>query len=365
MARESYRKVLERIPGTQEHGERKAAKLFSEAEFSHDDLTGHEAGVLAESVEAKYVPALVTSFRARIKGLIVGVVAPYEFLLIGAVTLAASAAGTTGAWYSITLKEMKAKFENMGLSLTSKLLDSDMLANSFSIYAGVGFAYKSIAFPSLKKFISDPTKENFLEFAVAVAVTGIIHGTLEGILSKKEAASIQFDFNDATLAGMTEEQQKFFSKAVSEVEGAQSGFQVGETGTATNRRIFKCATTLSALVQKFDVSGAHAAVFGEVGKELGELEDNYEADTKPFIELFVSVVEKVVSILILEEATSKRISGKVKLLKELAEGDDDDTPQKVVAIITDTIPEVIKFMEQKGEKGIKAANEAPVPAAVA
>jgi len=60
--------------------------------------------------------------------------APVQLLILLVVTLSGSANSTTGSWYSITLKEMKEKFEGMGLSLTSKLLTADTIANPLATY---------------------------------------------------------------------------------------------------------------------------------------------------------------------------------------------------------------------------------------
>ena len=347
--------ILGRIPGTSAHAKRRTERLFSDDNFNSSELTTYEAGVLDDSIQEKYIPSLTKSHRARVAGALIGVVAPVEFLLIGAVTLAASASSTTGAWYSITLKEMKEKFERMGLNLTSNLLKADMLANSLSMYAGVGLAHRTIAYPAVTEAFQNPNQETIVKATISCIASGIVHLKLEEILRNKEDASIQFDYNDATLAGMTEEQQRFFSKAVSEVEGALTTLPNQEQGVNLNRKLFACVRALSELVQKFDAENRHEGSFQEIADTLSGQQDSYDADMKPFVDLVVRVVSELVKVLDFDEELSGAITSKMDILTKLDTQPDNgnESAQTVIAVVSDALPEIIKFIEQRGEKGIR------------
>lgn len=348
--------ILKFIPGTHEHATRRVNWLFNDANFSSPELTGREAAVLQESEDRKYIPAVVSSQRARYFGALVGMFAPEQFLLIWAVTLAASAAATTGAWYSITLKEMKNKFEKMWLNLTWDLLKADLMANSLWMYAWIGLAHKTIAFPSIVDAIQNPTKENIIKCLFDLWLSWGIHFILKRILHFKENSSIQYDFNDATLAGMTEEQQRFFSKAISEVHNLLWKLQSPEHSTSFNRTFFWCTQALCQLVKKFDTENVHENVFKDIDLEISRQSDNYSLEFIPFIDLFVWIVKKLIWILNIDNSVQSQISNKIWLIKKLKSSNTDDpihNNNKIVAIVSDIIPIIVQFLEQKWEKGIK------------
>jgi hypothetical protein len=277
-------------------------------------------------------------------------VAPYEFLLIGAVVLAASASSTTGAWYSITLKEMKEKFEGMGLSLTSKLLKADMTANSLSMYAGIGFAHRLIAYPAIMEFVQDPNEVTFAKALTFVLVSGLLHNKIGGILRDKENASVQFDYNDATLAGMTEEQQKFFAEAISDVRKELDGVKNLDSGVNYNHTVYRCVNALTFMVQGCDIHERHQNVFDEI-KQLGNgLAENYESNLEPFAEYFLQVVTRLIDVLDFEEGVKMLLKSQLKQLD--ASDNQEGSHQKLSAIAANVIPVITKFLQEKGEKGV-------------
>lgn len=342
-----FKGLAERIPGTEAHADNVVREAFKGDEFDESNLTTSEAAILEQSLKEKYIPAMRNSMRAKYLGLVIGALAPFEFLLIGAVTLAASASSTTGAWYSITLKEMKAKFEKMGLNLSSKLLKADMMANALSMYSGVGFAYRKIAYPEVEELINHPSTVNALRATVALVASGLIHGSIRSIIRNKETASIQFDFNDATLGGMTEEQQRFFSHAINEVNLAMSDIKSSRDNIALNRATLKCLTELQKLIKKFDIEDAHKETFAEIEAGLKSQENEYGENLDPFLQLAITTLEKILGVLDLEDEQRKAFLSKVQAISTT------NTPQKFIAILSDIIPEITKFLEGKGEKGVK------------
>ena len=342
------------IPGTKAHVDKTVERLFGEEMFDRTTLSESESRVLEASKKDKYGPAILESARARYLGAVVGAIAPYDFLLIGSVILASSAASTTGAWYNITLKEMKAQFEKMGLNLTSKLLKSDMLANAFAMYTGIGFGYKAIALPAIQDMVQEPNAINGIRATVALLISGTIHKVLESILSNKEEASIQFDYNDATLAGMTEEQQRFFAKAVSEVGGALDNLKTITNPIQTNRAAHKCIRSLTDLVRKFDVQGTHSETFQKIDSLMDGQEKNYDTGLKPFMHMFSDIITKLSSIVNLTPAMIAKLEEKARIISLWANEENEHTQAQFVAVVTETVPIIFDLFERNGERALKS-----------
>jgi hypothetical protein len=345
------RKFTERIPGTEAHVDARINKVFDDTNFDPEALTTHEAVVLEESVEEKYKPSLVASERTRYLGAVIGAIAPYEFLLIGAVTLAASAFSTTGAWYSITLKEMKEKFEGMGLSLTEKLLKADMIANSLSMYAGVGFAYREMVGSAVQDMVNDPNAVNAIRAAVSLVGAGAVHGALETILKNKEEASVQFDFNDATLAGMTEAQQKFFAQAVSDIQKELDGLDAQKPGVNFNRALLRSVNALIDMVETIDVEGIYRYKFAALDESSNELASDYNDEPKKFIAFLASTLMEVVNMLDFDEEQVEQFKKQLgSLTKE--NGGDQSVYNLASAVVADVLPQITGLVQDRGEKAI-------------
>lgn len=346
---ENIHSILEFVPWTDAHAKKKVESLFSSKTFDHDQLTTGEAWLLSESINDKYIPSIKEGARSRYHGLIIWTVAPYEFLLLGLVLLSASANSTTGAWYSITLKEMKQKFEWMWMSLTTKLLWSDISANALATYAGIWFAYKALIFNNLMAFAQNPTVSGFVQLAGWIWVTALIHSKLEWILSRKEDASIQFDFNDATLAGMTEEQQKFFSKSINEVTQSLERLSGDKSNIELGRVIYGTMKSLVDIVKVFDVEGRKNTEFSEIYKDLADLENNFKAEIDNYFELPNKIFDKLSVICDFSESLKIKFKSYSELLSFTADNE-EDRRNAVIAGLHEIIPLVMGELEDGWEK---------------
>ncbi len=341
--------ILSYIPGTSSHAERKVSWFFSSETFDHEELTTSEVWLLDESKDDKYIPAIQEWCRSRYQWLLIWALAPYEFLLIWIVLLSASANSTTWAWYSITLKEMKEKFEGMWLSLTSRLLSSDVSANALATYAGIGFAYKKLIYDSLIEFSSKPDSSSFIRFISGVWVTALIHTKLEKILANKEQASIQFDFNDATLAWMTEEQQKFFSKSINEVSGQLDRLRQSTSDIEMTRSILWVSRSLIELIRVFDIENLYDNNFKNLEQTLSAEEDNYTWDIPRFLWIMEEVFWKILTICNFSTDVKDQVQGKIWVLHDKT----NHSPDIVQSLLNDIVPVMMKEIERFWEKIIK------------
>lgn len=325
--------IKDYIPGTREHATKRVDRLFGKELIDMDKLSPSDRNTLQDSITTKYVSGIVASYMARYLGLVVGMVAPEAFLLLGAVTLSSPANSTTGAWFSITLEKIKKQLNALGMDLTTKLLKADMSANALSIFSGIGYACRTIAYPALRDAMEDPTLSSISRATFLGIVTALLSHSLVRVLDNKEDAAIQFDFNDATLTGSAEAMKRYYESYVS-VNGVIKELPKSE-GILLYRSIYE---VLKAIVKMIDdinlieTIGVDENKLSNIKGRIANLENEYE-DSKLFIVTFIDAVRILLNVLGDEAKTT--VENKLQILSNASENDNSE--QKVKAIITDTV----------------------------
>lgn len=172
--------------------------------FHQVELNSNEASIADAAVNKKYSKALENAFFYCVLS-----VFPILFLdtqtLISVLIPITMVSGT--AWFSISLANMKQKFDNFWLELTTNLFEA------FTISLGLLFMLAAFSFwwAYIEPLLTEIPYQSSLEwFAV---ISGIV--IVGNIIYKIFIGSIQYDINDAMLTGQNETAEKFFRKSLS------------------------------------------------------------------------------------------------------------------------------------------------------
>lgn len=178
----------------------------------NSDPSSDETAVINDSVRDKYVPALRN---ATLLSLLAAPAyiqnAQVAYVIFGIIS------SLTGlAWFSMSLKDVKAKFTKFGIELTADMLEA-FLTSIFLIALLTGYGV-----------ISEPIQKIFLiNHQTAINNSGAVQGStlialfdiikvivplsiMFKIMSSLVSATIKHDANDAMLTGSTDAAQVFF-----------------------------------------------------------------------------------------------------------------------------------------------------------
>jgi hypothetical protein len=189
--------------------------------FFKISLTSIENEVAEDSIKLKYLPCIIEGI---FKGLLI--LPAMLFLdmtvIISVLIPVTLVAGT--AWFSISLANIKKKFENFGMELTIDIFKS--FANSLVILI-------LLASVSLLDFALEPLIESLIKLTKHVFYLKLISAIL-GIyvvsdnIYKIFLGALKFDINDAMLAGQNEAAEKFFKKSLSFLNTTSKNLQSGK-----------------------------------------------------------------------------------------------------------------------------------------
>jgi hypothetical protein len=172
--------------------------------FFKVELTSGEREIAIASVKHKYAKAFRRAFFYCLAAIF-----PILFLetqvLISVLIPITMVAGT--AWFSISLANMKQKFENFGLELTTNLFEAFTISLGLLLMLSV-FSLWDIY---TTDFISNIQNIEQLQFIAFIAGIFIVWN----IIYKIFIGSIQYDINDAMLSGQNEAAERFFRKSLS------------------------------------------------------------------------------------------------------------------------------------------------------
>lgn len=191
--------------------------------FFDIELTNSEESVALESIQEKYSKAISNT-------IVYTLLAIFPILFLETVVIVSvlipitMVAGT--AWFSISLANMKQKFERFGLELTTNLFEA------FSISLGLLFLL-SVASLS-EPFWLDVLQQ--LPYMWIFKLCSFILGALiiGNITYKIFIGSIKYDINDAMLAGQNEAAERFYRKALSLLHSVSETLREGKSIQVAN-----------------------------------------------------------------------------------------------------------------------------------
>ena len=179
------------------------------------ELTSVEKQIAKESITDKYAPATT-------RGITVGLLATPAIIFLDTSVIvtvlipATLVAGT--AWFSVSLANLKKKFEPFGLELTYNLFEAFVssliilfLASAFSLTSSLWGASAEI-------IVSDHPW---------LIPTAALLGTLGvgSLLYKIFLGAMKYDVNDAMLTGQNEAAERFFKKSLSLLHGTAASLR--------------------------------------------------------------------------------------------------------------------------------------------
>lgn len=185
--------------------------------FFNIDLSNIEKEIAEASIKSKYATAV---FYATISGILI--IPAILFLdtgvLISVLIPITMVAGT--AWFAISLANLKKKFENFGLELTTNMFES--FVTSLLMLGLLTFFSLFSEFFLQITYLGD--KYTSLKFAAAILGTYVVFRLLYNLFS----GALKYDMNDAMLTGQNEVAERFFKKSLSLLHSSSENLRAGK-----------------------------------------------------------------------------------------------------------------------------------------
>jgi len=232
-------------------------KKFVLQNFLNIELSSFEKKTALLSIEQKYSIA----FKKMVIFSLLSIF-PILFLdvsvIISVLIPITMVAGT--AWFSISLANMRQKFENFGLELTKNLFES------FSISLGLLF---TLSIFSLTTFLWKNYIENIGHTVIWQTTSALIGIFIVGaIVYKIFIGSIKYDINDAMLAGQNEAAEKFFRKSLSLLHSVADTLRSGKSLSVANYYIGVAFFEIFAYMKQIGIMNGKLAGFIEESNKL-------------------------------------------------------------------------------------------------
>ncbi len=211
--------------------------------FLKINLTSFEKEITDESINLKYLPSIKKSL---FMGLLIlpAIIFLDSTVIISVLIPITMVAGT--AWFSISLANVKKKFESFGLELTTDVFESFTTSLIMLIF----LTFVSLLSPFLEKFI-EIGKNNYYVILIS-AILGIYVVFIN--IYKIFIGALKYDINDAMLAGQNEAAEKFFKKSLSFLQVTSKNLQDGKDLQVANYYIglafFEIFTYINSLKLK-------------------------------------------------------------------------------------------------------------------
>jgi hypothetical protein len=223
-------------------------------------LTSREDAIIQESIEQKYAPALRNS-------LVLTFIAAPGFLLSNAaetIAVLAVISSVTGiAWFTISLKEVKEKFSRFGLELTKNMLQAFFITVFLLTVVSVQSLFGS-------SVLIAQLRDNSVISVIAYSITLVV---ILYVVYKLTMATIQFDANDAMLAGSTDVAKQFFEHAQSSLNRTAALLRNKHDLHGANLMIALAFNEYSASLQSMGI-----AVPDSLHRNAAELIEKIDAD---------------------------------------------------------------------------------------
>lgn len=169
------------------------------------DLTSTEKVIADESVDEKYVPALKGALWAG-ASMTPAIVLLDTTVIVSVLIPATMVAGT--AWFSVSLANLKKKFEPFGLELTYNLFKA-FVSSLVILFLAAMFSLTQPLWGGMAAMIN-----THVPWAAILAALLGSFGVF-GLLYQIFLGAIKYDVNDAMLTGQNEAAEKFFKKSLS------------------------------------------------------------------------------------------------------------------------------------------------------
>ena len=225
--------------------------------FLSVELTSVERSIAIESVKHKYARALRRTVFFSLLSIF-----PVLFLdtsvIITVLIPITMVAGT--AWFSISLANMKQKFDKFWLELTTNLFEAFSISLWLLFILSV-FSLWEIYTQNLVWSIGDLYILQLISFLIWVFVVG-------NIIYKIFIGSIQYDINDAMLTGQNEAAERFFRKSLSLLHSLSSSLRSGGSLQVSNYYIWVAFFEIYSYVENLSIDEIDTAKFKDISNKL-------------------------------------------------------------------------------------------------
>ena len=303
--------------------------FFRELDGTVTGLTEEEARTRDESVRQKYVPALRNASIGTIIATPSLLLVPKAELL-GSLIPVAMVAGT--AWFSISLSTMKAKFQQLGLALTRRILEA------FLTSLGILFVVCIIAFMPLE---TCATRLELLPAGGRLLLVDLGLLVVARIFYLLLAGALQYDINDAMLAGQNEVAEKYYRSMLGEL--SRSAHQLRSATRLDEANVIILLASREILRRVLSDDNEPVGVIGhELEKKCERLicEENdslaWEVPQKTVDRLFVEILNYLTT-----HHEDRFDTGGLKRVKEIRAEINDSGPQYYVDILISQALEIL------------------------
>jgi len=172
--------------------------------FYQIELSNFEKQMADDAVTQKYVPSILSTLF-------------YSFMLIPALLIlntnvvisvlipTTMVAGT--AWFSVSLANMKKKFEDFGMELTKHLFIAFTLSLAMLLLSTIASITSVLWNPYIPKVAKQPIPILLSSLLAILVVIKLLYSIFAG--------SLKYDINDAMLTGQNEAAERFFKQSLS------------------------------------------------------------------------------------------------------------------------------------------------------
>lgn len=252
-------------------------------------LSHEQQEIAKRNVEFKYSKSIK---RSLISGILLfpGAILIDMDILIGVLIPVTMVTGT--AWFSISLANLKKKFENFGFELITNLFDSFFASLAILIV---------LALTSLNRSLFQGVVVWAEQYPWISIIVGII-GTLVVIELIKNLCigALKFDMNDSMLSGQAELAERYFQRSLSVFHVSAEQLKTGKSLQIANYHIGVCFSELYKYLDNVEAI-KKSELDENIKRVANELKNNpampqEEADQKSFhlIERFLSYCTNIV-----------------------------------------------------------------------
>jgi hypothetical protein len=185
--------------------------------FFKINLTSVENEIAYESIEKKYLPSIK-------KSIFLSILCFPALLFLDTTTIVSVLIPITlvsgTAWFSISLADIKKKFEKFGLELTTDVFESFSTSSILLILISL----VSLFSPFTKQIVE--LGQKYESISLISAILGVF--VISFIIYKIFLGALKFDINDAMLAGQNEAAEKYFKKSLSFLNITAKNLQAGK-----------------------------------------------------------------------------------------------------------------------------------------
>ena len=191
--------------------------------FFKIELTATEKKIAIGSIETKYAKTLARTL-VYIPMTIPAILFLDTSVIMSALIPITMVAGT--AWFSISLANMKQKFEDFGSELTKDMFEA------FTISLGLLLTLSifSLSLPLWQKYTLQLPHQNILQLISFILATIVITNIIYRIF----IGSMKYDINDAMLTGQNEAAERFYRKSLSLLHSVSSSLRSGKSIQVAN-----------------------------------------------------------------------------------------------------------------------------------